>query len=49
MDKLIDDMGIETHTLNKDPMSGQEYLQSNITGKVAPVKRATPRYLKLVH
>jgi hypothetical protein len=49
LDKLIDDMGIETHTFNKDPVSGREYLQSNTTGKVMPVKKTVPRYLKLVH
>lgn len=48
IDKLFDSLGVTPYYLQKDELTGQEYLFNPETGKTQPVYKAIPRYLKLV-
>jgi hypothetical protein len=49
MDEWAEKMGINTYYMNTDPATHQEYMQNSRTGAVIPVKKAKPRYLKLLY
>jgi len=48
MEEWADKNGIETFTRQKDEATGQEYIQSNKTGKTVSAKKPVPRYMKVV-
>lgn len=48
LEKLSEEFGVTPYYLQKDELTGQEYLFNPETGKTQPVHKAIPRYLKLV-
>lgn len=48
MDKLIDTLGIKPYYLNKDPVTGTEYLFDPAEGRTHPVHKALPQGWRIV-
>lgn len=48
LDKMIDELGITPYYIEKDSVTGQQFILNGSTGKSKPVMTAVPRYLKLV-
>ncbi|MVB11343.1 hypothetical protein CAFE_20560 [Caprobacter fermentans] len=48
MDMLMDGMGMTPYYMKKDPVTGTEFMINGDTGKSVSIKKAVPRYLKLI-